>query len=152
MSPQKTTPSSADPREILAAVPAPGRRADALAALDLFARATGERATVWGPSMIGFGAYRYRYASGHEGRSLRVGFAARSTGLALYGLTGLPRSEELLARLGPVRRGAGCVYAGRLAALDAEVLEELLRYAAATPRPEEIPDTEEAAAASEPRE
>ncbi|WP_114855124.1 helix-hairpin-helix domain-containing protein [Brachybacterium sp. YJGR34] len=104
------------------------RRREGAALLALFGEVTGEPATMWGPSMIGFGEYHYVYASGREGDTFRLGFSPRTAEIALYGLQGSPRCEELLARLGPHRRGAGCVWVRSLEAVDLGVLAELVAY------------------------
>ncbi|GAA1490142.1 helix-hairpin-helix domain-containing protein [Brachybacterium sacelli] len=97
--------------------------------LELFGEATGAPATMWGPSMIGYGETHYVYASGREGDTFHVGFSPRRADLALYGLVGLPRSDELLERMGRHRRGTGCVWVKKLEDIDVEVLGELVAHA-----------------------
>ncbi|WP_434994813.1 DUF1801 domain-containing protein [Arthrobacter sp. Ld5] len=123
----RTQPTDQDPHSFIATVTHPTRRADALVLLELMGRVTGERPVMWGSSMIGFGRYHYRYASGHEGDALSVGFSPRSTAQALYGLLAAPGAEDLLPSLGRHRRGAGCLYITTLAAVDLTVLEDLVR-------------------------
>lgn len=101
-------------------------RADADRLIALMTTATGEPARLWGPSIIGFGSYHYRYASGTEGDAPLVGFAARSGKFALYLTTEDDVREDLLARLGPHEAGASCVYVKRLADLDEAVLTEFI--------------------------
>lgn len=101
------------------------RQADALALVGLMSRVTGEPAVLWGPSMVGFGAYHYRYDSGHEGDSFRVGFSPRKTNLVLY-LPGRTEEVELMEKLGKHTTGKGCLYLKRLADVDLAVLEELI--------------------------
>jgi hypothetical protein len=131
MAETKTKPTGGDVDAFIAAVEKPGRRADAAVLRDVMERATGEPATMWGPSIIGFGTYHYRYASGHEGDACRVGFAPRSANLVLY-VGGFPEFDSLLAALGKHKRSKACVYLGRLADVDLGVLEEIVRrtYAA----------------------
>lgn len=105
------------------------RRRDGEVLLELFGAATGERPTMWGPSMIGYGAVHYRYASGREGDTFQIGFSPRSAELSLYGLQGAARSDELLDRLGAHRRGVGCVWVRSLERIDLEVLRELVEHA-----------------------
>ena len=105
------------------------RREEGARLLEIFDRATGERATMWGPSMIGYGEVHYRYATGREGDTFQLGFSPRKTDLALYGIQGFPRSEELLEGLGTHRRGVGCVWVKKLPDVDEAVLEELVRHA-----------------------
>jgi hypothetical protein len=105
------------------------RRREGAALLEMFGAATGEPATMWGPSMIGYGQVHYRYASGREGDTFQLGFSPRRAELALYGIQGFPRSEELLDRLGKHRRGVGCVWVRKLEDVDEDVLRELIAHA-----------------------
>lgn len=131
---QKTLPTALSVADFLAAVEDPRRRADAEAACALLAEATGEAATMWGPSIIGFGAYHYRYASGHEGDAPLVGVSPRKANLVFY-LSGCEeRRGEFLARLGRHKAGKGCVYVNRLADVDAGVLTEMAAASAASLR------------------
>jgi hypothetical protein len=91
-------------------------------------RVTGERPVMWGPSMVGYGSCHYRYATGREGDWFVVGFSPRKASMTLYGLQH-PDAAPLLARLGPHKLGAGCVYVGRLGKVDLGVLEQLVRAA-----------------------
>jgi hypothetical protein len=81
---------------------------------------------MWGPSIIGFGSYHYRYASGHEGDAPRIGFSPRKANLVLY-VGGFPDYEALLARLGKHKSSKACLYLGKLADVDLGVLEEIAR-------------------------
>jgi hypothetical protein len=123
----KTRPTGADPQAFIAAVPDPARRKDALALCRLLAEWTGEPPAMWGPSIVGFGSYHYRYESGHEGDAALVGFSPRKTSLVLYLAGGLgDRYPELLERLGPHKTGKGCLYLKRLDDVDRDVLRELV--------------------------
>jgi hypothetical protein len=129
---QKTRPTAASAADFIAAVEDPKRRADAEAACALLAEATGEPATMWGPSIVGFGAYHYRYASGHEGDAPLVGFSPRKGNLVFY-LSGCEeRRDDFLARLGRHKAGKGCVYVNRLADVDPAVLKEMAAASAAS--------------------
>ncbi len=121
----KATPASAD--AFIEAVPDPVRRADAKTVAALMARVSGEPAAMWGPSIIGYGSYHYRYDSGHEGDACRMGFSPRKAELVLYVLNGSPEQEAQLARLGKHRAGKGCLYIKKLADVDMGVLEEVVR-------------------------
>lgn len=121
---QKTRPTPTTAAEFIAAVEDPKRRADAEAACALLAEATGEPPVMWGPSIVGFGAYHYRYASGHEGDAPLVGFSPRKANLVFYLYCDEGR-EELLARLGKHKSGKGCVYVNRLSDVDPAVLKEM---------------------------
>ena len=108
------------------AVADPERRADARTLTALIQRLTGDPAAMWGPSIVGFGSYDYRYDSGREGTMCRMGFSPRAKELVLY-LSGCERHQAVLATLGKVRTGKSCLYIKRLADLDVAVLEQLLR-------------------------
>lgn len=123
-----THATEVDPAQYVAGLDARRSREGAVL-LELFGAATGERATMWGPSMIGYGEVHYRYASGREGDTFQLGFSPRKAELALYGIQGFPRSEELLDRLGTHRRGVGCVWVRSLDSVDPEVLRELIAHA-----------------------
>lgn len=109
----------------------PVRRADGKAVRAMMEHVTGEPAAMWGPSIVGFGSYHYRYASGHEGDMCRIGFSPRSANLVLY-VGGFPDYDALLARLGKHRRSRACLYINKLADVDLAVLEQIVRqtYAA----------------------
>jgi hypothetical protein len=113
------------------AVPDPARREDARAVRALMERVSGEPAMMWGPSIVGFGRYHYKYDSGHEGEMCRLGFSPRKAELVLYVLTGSDSQGRLLARLGKHRTGKSCLYIKRLADVNIDVLEELVRDALA---------------------
>ena len=130
---QKTKPNTLSVADFIAAVEDPKRRADAEAACALLAEATGEPATMWGPSIVGFGAYHYRYASGHEGDAPLVGFSPRKANLVFYLYCDEGR-DDLLARLGKHKSGKGCVYVNRLSDIDPAVLKEMAAASAASLR------------------
>jgi len=127
----KTKPTEVSVDAFLDGVGHPGRRADGKAVRAMMERVAGEPAVMWGLSIVGFGTYHYRYASGHEGDMCRLGFSPRSANLVLY-VGGFPEYEALLARLGKHKRSKACLYLGRLADVDPAVLEEIARrtYAA----------------------
>ncbi len=127
----KTRPTATDVDAFLGGVPDPGRRADAQAVRAMMARLSGEPARMWGPSIIGFGACHYKYASGHEGDMCRIGFSPRARELVLYLLCDAPRQQDLLGRLGKHRTGKSCLYIKRLADVDIAVLEALVAGALA---------------------
>ena len=90
------------------------RRADARALIALLSDVTGERPQMWPGSIVGFGSRHYRYESGREGDTMRVGFAARASSCVLYGLLDAPEGEALVRALGPIKRGKGCLYLPRI--------------------------------------
>ena len=128
--PAKTQPTRQSVEAFLAEVPDARRRDEARQVLALMAQASGEPAVMWGPSIIGFGRYHYRYASGHEGDSARMGFSPRKAELVLYLADGFEGREAMLARLGPPgchRLGKSCLYIRHLAAVDGAVLAQLIQ-------------------------
>ncbi len=127
----KTKPTDVSVDAFLDGVEHPVRRADGKAVRAMMERVTGEPAMMWGPSIVGFGRYHYRYASGHEGDMCRVGFSPRSANLVLY-VGGFPEYEALLAKLGKHKSSKACLYLNKLADVDPAVLEEIARrtYAA----------------------
>lgn len=122
----KTRPTDVDPKDYIAAVENPVRRADAEKLCAMMERLSGEPAVMWGPTIIGFGSYTYQYASGHGGRMCRLGFSPRSTELVVYLLDGYDKRGEQLARLGKHRIGKCCLYIKKLADVDEAVLEEMI--------------------------
>jgi len=126
MAEAKTRPTGADVRAFLAAVEPERRRAQGLELLPFFERVTGYPARMWGPSMVGFGRYAYRYATGHSGESLATGFSPRKAAVSIYIMPGYQDYGAILDRLGPHRLGKSCLYVTRLDAIDMGVLEELV--------------------------
>ena len=120
------TKSAALDRDLWLAGVDPDRRNDAERLLTLFGEVTGWEPRLWGPSMVGFGRYVYRYGSGHGGESLVVGFSPRRAELSLYGLTSGAEADALLPKLGPHRMGKACLYLKRLSAVDEGVLRGLI--------------------------
>jgi hypothetical protein len=122
----KTKATEVRVADFIEAVPDPVRRDDAKTLAALMTRVTGEPPAMWGPSIIGFGSYHYRYDSGHEGEMCRLGFSPRKAELVLYVLNGSPDQEAQLARLGKHKIGKACLYIKKLADVDMAVLEELV--------------------------
>ena len=122
----KTKPHDGDVHAFLASVPDERRRGDAIAVCSLMEEITGEPPTMWGTSIVGFGRYRYRYASGREGEWFVVGFSPRKQNLTLYIMDGFGGYQELLGRLGKHSTGKACLYLKRLDDADPEVLRSLI--------------------------
>lgn len=125
----KTKPTEIDPKDFIAAVDSDKKRADAETLLAFFARVTGLKPKMWGPSLIGYGRYHYKYESGREGDMLMTGFSPRKANLVMYIMPGY-RSEAMqdkLARLGKHKLGKSCLYINKLADVDMDVLEEIVR-------------------------
>ena len=123
----KTTITPVDPADFIAAVEQPPRRADALVLDGLFRRVTGFQPRMWGPTIIGYGQYHYIYDSGREGDFLATGFSPRKANLSIYILPGYADFGSILDRLGKHKTGKSCLYVNKLADIDMDVLEELIR-------------------------
>lgn len=122
----KTKATVVDPAAFIEAVADPRQRADAQAISAMMARLSGAPPRMWGPSIIGFGAYHYRYESGREGSMCRVGFSPRKAEIVLYLVDGHDGHADLLARLGKHRIGKSCLYIKRLSDIDEGVLEAIV--------------------------
>jgi hypothetical protein len=134
MADNKTKPTELSVGAYIDALPDDTRRADARTLADLMQKATGEEPKMWGPSIIGFGSYHYRYESGREGDMPLVGFSPRKPANVLYGVTGFSDSEALLSKLGKFTTGKGCLYIKRLADVDPKALRALVAKAVAAKR------------------
>lgn len=121
----KTKPTEVSVADFIAAVENPQRRADAETLCALFEEISGAPPLMWGPSIIGFGRYHYRYASGHEGDAPRLGFSPRKAQTVVYILPGFRGWESFVARLGKVKTSVACLYINRLDQIDLGVLREL---------------------------
>jgi len=133
MAENKTKPTTLSVPAFLDAC-ADERRADAKALAKLMQKVTGDKPTMWGPAIVGFGSYHYTYASGREGDAPIVGFSPRKAANVLYGAIGFGGAEGLLAKLGKHTTGKGCLYIKKLADVDVTVLETLLEKAVAATR------------------
>ncbi|KQQ87376.1 DUF1801 domain-containing protein [Massilia sp. Leaf139] len=132
MSANKTQPTAVDAAAYLQAIDDPVRRADCAQLAALMERITGAPAVMWGPSIVGFGSYHYRYASGREGDAPLAGFAARKGDISIYLSCDDAARAPLLARLGRHKMAQACLYVRKLADIDLAVLEELVRESIAT--------------------
>lgn len=112
--------------EFIEAVDSPKKREDAYRLLKIFEETSGFEAKMWGPSIIGFGSYHYKYATGHEGDAPLVGFSPRKAKISLYFATGDSERDKTLERFGKHTKGKACVYINKLADIDEEVLKELI--------------------------
>lgn len=121
----KTKPTGVAVDAFLDAVADPQRREDAKKVCAMMERVSGELAAMWGPSIVGFGSYHYKYDSGHEGDMARIGFSPRARELVLYLLGDIPSHQALMDRLGKHKTGKCCLYIKRLSDVDESVLEEL---------------------------
>lgn len=123
----KTAAHQTSVADFLMSVEPGARRADAIALDGIFRAASGFDPVMWGPSIIGYGRYRYRYESGREGESLATGFSPRKGALTVYIMPGYGDFGEILKDLGPHSAGKSCLYLKRLADVDPEVLARLIR-------------------------
>ena len=126
MAENKTVKTAESVDKFLSAVENKRRREDGLALLEMMKNVTGLEPEMWGPSIIGFGSYHYRYDSGREGDMPLTGFSPRSRSLSLYIMSGFDNYDELLGKLGKHRTGASCLYINKLADVDMDVLRELV--------------------------
>jgi hypothetical protein len=122
----KTRVNDASVADFLNGVGDDQKRADCFELVDLMKDVTGEEPKMWGPSIVGFGSYHYRYDSGREGDWMQVGFSPRKQALTLYIMSGFSRYEELLKRLGKHKTGKACLYVKRLSDVDRDVLRDLI--------------------------
>ena len=126
MAENKTRPTQASVAAYLDALTDEARREDCRALAALMTRATNLAPEMWGPSIVGFGSYHYRYESGREGDSCLVGFSPRKGDLTLYLAGSFPGKEELMAKLGKHKAGKACLYLRRLSDVDPAILEKLI--------------------------
>lgn len=127
MAENKTKPEKTRVAQFLKKKTTGEQLADCQALVKLFKDLTGKKATMWGPSIVGFGSYHYVYPSGHEGDAPLVGFAPRGKEIVLYLSHYDARTKALLAKLGKHRAGVGCVYVKKLADVNPAVLAQLAR-------------------------
>ncbi len=126
MAENKTKPTKVSVAAYIDALPDETKRADAKALIRLMQRATGEKPKMWGPSIVGFGSYHYKYDSGREGDMPLIGFSPRKAATVLYCMTAFQDAQALLAKLGRHSMGKSCLYFKKLSDVDAKVLEALV--------------------------
>jgi uncharacterized protein (UPF0335 family) len=108
------------------------KKADAYQLLEIFEEVTGYEAKMWGPSIIGFGSYHYKYASGHEGDAPLVGFSPRKAKISLYLSYESEERERLLESFGKYTKSKACIYVNKLADIDTKVLKDLIKLTVET--------------------
>ncbi|MFN0124881.1 MAG: DUF1801 domain-containing protein [Blastocatellia bacterium] len=123
----KTKETDASVDAYLDAIENEQRRTDCRAIRDLMQRVTKYEARMWGPSIVGFGSYHYKYDSGHEGDACLAGFSSRRGDITIYIVSGFEGYDALLAQLGKYKTGKVCLYIKRLADIDTRVLEKLIK-------------------------
>lgn len=131
MAENKTKANDKNVQAFLDSIDDDKKRQDSLVLLDLMREATGAEPKMWGDSIIGFGSYHYRYASGREGDSPLTGFSPRKQALTLYILAGFDEYDALMSKLGKYKTGKACLYVKKLEDVDVDTLKELVTRSAA---------------------
>jgi hypothetical protein len=126
MAENKTVPTDQSVDDFLNALEDEQQRSDSFALLDLMREVTGLEPQMWGSSIIGFGSYHYKYASGREGDTMLVGFSPRKQNLTIYNMGGIDPNDELFKKLGKHTTGKGCLYIKRLDDVDLPTLKSLI--------------------------
>jgi Domain of unknown function (DU1801) len=134
MSDNKTKPTKVSAAAFIGKLTDPARRTDAKMLVEMMQKTTGEKPKMWGPSIVGFGSYHYKYESGREGDMPLIAFSPRKTATVLYNMTGFSGSEALRAKLGKHTTGKGCLYIKKLADVDRKVLEAMVAKSIAAMR------------------
>ncbi len=128
MAEPKTKPTKVSPEKFLNSIKPEEKRMDGFALLNMFEKITGEKAVMWGPSILGFGKYHYKSErSSQEGDWLLTGFSPRKQNLTLYVITGTAEEQKLLKKLGKHKTSVGCLYINKLADVDQKVLASLIK-------------------------
>ena len=122
----KTKATKASVTEFINTIEDRQTRADARKVAAMMRKATGKRAKMWGPSIVGYGTYHYKYESGREGDFMIAGFSPRRQALTVYVLAGFGRFDALMAKLGKYKTGKSCLYIKRLSDVDEKILEKLI--------------------------
>jgi hypothetical protein len=123
----KTRPTDASVEEFLESVEHPTRKADGFKLLKIMKEVTQEKPVMWGTSIIGFGTFHYKYASGREIDWMKVGFSPRKRSFTLYLTPGLDEIDDLREELGKHRVGKGCLYINKLTDVDTVVLKQIIK-------------------------
>jgi hypothetical protein len=129
MAEQKTQITKVNPKKYIEALEHKKRREDGLKLLELFNEWTGMKPKMWGPSIIGYGKYHYKYESGHEGYAAQVGFSPRKASLSLYINATHEKNAKHLAKLGKNKTSVSCLYVNKLEDIDLKVLEKMVKTA-----------------------
>lgn len=126
MATNKTTETNASTIDFINQLTDETKRNDGFRLVEIFQNQTNLEPKMWGPSIIGFGSYHYKYASGHEGDAPLVAFSPRATAISLYLHLPAEQRESLLQKLGKTKSGKSCIYVKKLADIDLDVLNELI--------------------------
>ena len=131
MAENKTKPTIQKVSEFIAGIEDKQKRADCRELMKLMSGITGNRAKMWGSSIVGYGKYHYKYESGREGDFFLTGFSPRKQALSIYIISGFDIHPELMEKLGKYKTGKSCLYAKKLDDLDREVLAQLIEESVA---------------------
>jgi hypothetical protein len=123
----KTKPTGESVKDFLNKIPDPERRQDCFAIAKIMEEITGDEPKMWGPSIVGFGTYHYKYDSGREGDWLVTGFSPRKKDLTLYMMMGFEKHDELMKQLGKHSVGKSCLYIKRLSDIHIPTLKKLIK-------------------------
>jgi hypothetical protein len=134
MTANKTIATAVPVSDYLAAITDPQRRADCEQLQQMMQDIRGYKATMWGPAIVGFGQYHYRYDSGREGDMCMVGFSSRKTDISIYLVAASDKQQQLLAQLGKHKMGKACLSVRRLSDIQLPVLQQLIENSIATTR------------------
>jgi len=126
MAENKTKPTKLSVTEFISSIDDSRKRADVRKVAAMIREATGKRAKMWGTSIVGYGTYHYKYASGREGDFMIAGFSPRKQALTVYIMSGFAPFDKLMAKLGKYKTGKSCLYIRRLTDVDEDVLERLI--------------------------
>jgi len=126
MAENKTKPTKLSVTEFISSIDDSRKRADVRKVAAMIREATGKRAKMWGTSIVGYGTYHYKYASGREGDFMIAGFSPRKQALSIYIMAGFSKYDTLMAKLGKYKTGKSCLYIKRLSDIDEKVLQRLI--------------------------
>jgi len=130
MAENKTKENDGDVMAFLNAVEPEKKREDSFTIMELMEEVTGEKAKMWGTSIVGFGSYHYKYESGREGDMALVGFSPRKQAITLYIMAGFDNYDNLMENLGKYKTGKACLYIKKVEDVDMDVLRELVKQSA----------------------
>lgn len=130
----KTKATAASVGDFMNSIEDRNQRADCKAIAAMMRKATGKRAKMWGASMVGYGSYHYKYASGQEGDFFLAGFSPRKQATTVYIMPGFSGYEGLMKKLGKYKTGKSCLYIKRLDDVDSDVLQQLITRSVAEMR------------------
>ncbi len=132
MAKNKTAETAGDVTAFIRQHALPGQQEDSFRLIDIMKRVSGHEPRMWGPTIVGFGAYHYRYESGHEGDAPLLGFSPRKAAISLYVFTGLDEHQHLLQGLGKFKNGKACIYIKKLSDVDeaklVAMMQETIRF------------------------